>query len=112
MPTVPELLDGHVTLEVECLDRLYLNGYIGKTGDGDWAGVFMGEGWTGPLAGGAGTGIGTASRGGEGARSGLLVPSSCAWHKGKPKPSRPKDQRAIPSRAQQNGLREPLLFLH
>jgi hypothetical protein len=30
MPTIPELLDGHVTLEVECLHRLYLNGYIGK----------------------------------------------------------------------------------
>src|SRR5580704_17474275 len=30
MATIPELLDGHVTLEVECLDRLYLNGYIGK----------------------------------------------------------------------------------
>jgi hypothetical protein len=36
MATIPELLDGHVTLEVECLDRLYLNGYIGKlvTGGG------------------------------------------------------------------------------
>ena len=30
MATIPELMDGHVTLEVECLDRLYLNGYIGK----------------------------------------------------------------------------------
>jgi hypothetical protein len=29
MPTIPELLNGHVTLEVECMDRLYLNGYIG-----------------------------------------------------------------------------------
>jgi hypothetical protein len=29
MASIPELLDGHVTLEVECLDRLYLNGYIG-----------------------------------------------------------------------------------
>ena len=28
MATIPELLNGHVTLEVECLDRLYLNGYI------------------------------------------------------------------------------------
>ena len=38
MATIPELLDGHVTLEVECLDRLYLNGYIGKlaTGGGLW----------------------------------------------------------------------------
>ena len=29
MATIPDLLDGHVTLEVECLDRLYLNGYTG-----------------------------------------------------------------------------------
>ena len=29
MPSIPELLNGQVTLEVECLDRLYLNGYIG-----------------------------------------------------------------------------------
>ena len=28
MANINELLDGHVTLEVECLDRLYLNGYI------------------------------------------------------------------------------------
>jgi len=29
MASIPEVLDGHVTLEVECLDRLYLNGFIG-----------------------------------------------------------------------------------
>jgi hypothetical protein len=29
MASIPELLKGHVTLEVECMDRLYLNGYIG-----------------------------------------------------------------------------------
>src|SRR5215813_3124355 len=29
IPEIPELLSGHVTLEVECIDRLYLNGYIG-----------------------------------------------------------------------------------
>src|SRR6202166_3364226 len=34
MATIPELLDGHVTLEVECLDRLYLNGYIGTLATG------------------------------------------------------------------------------
>ena len=28
MASIPEILSGHVTLEVECLDRLYLNGYI------------------------------------------------------------------------------------
>jgi len=26
--TVINLLDGHVTLDVECLDRIYLNGYV------------------------------------------------------------------------------------
>jgi hypothetical protein len=30
MASIPELMDGHITLEVECLDRLYLNGYISK----------------------------------------------------------------------------------
>ena len=30
MANIPELLQEHVTLEVECLDRLYLNGYIGR----------------------------------------------------------------------------------
>ena len=25
--TVPELLDGHTVLDIECLDRIYLNGY-------------------------------------------------------------------------------------
>jgi len=30
MASIPERLDGHVTLEVECLDRLYLNGSIGS----------------------------------------------------------------------------------
>ncbi len=28
MKTIDELLRDHVTLEVECMDRLYLNGYI------------------------------------------------------------------------------------
>ena len=28
MTTVAELLEGHVTLEVECVDRLYLNGHV------------------------------------------------------------------------------------
>src|SRR5712691_10187832 len=28
MANLNELLDGHVTLEVECIDRLYLNGYV------------------------------------------------------------------------------------
>jgi hypothetical protein len=28
MPNINELLEGQVTLEVECIDRLYLNGYL------------------------------------------------------------------------------------
>src|SRR6202521_350633 len=41
MATIPELLDGHITLEVECLDRLYLNGYIGKLAIGPGLSMFM-----------------------------------------------------------------------
>ena len=41
MATIPELLDGHVTLEVESLDRLYLNGYIGKLATGPGLTFFM-----------------------------------------------------------------------
>ena len=41
MATIPELLDGHITLEVECLDRLYLNGYIGKLATGSGLSMFM-----------------------------------------------------------------------
>ena len=37
MASIPELMDGRVTLEVECLDRLYLNGYIGPLAiSGGW----------------------------------------------------------------------------
>src|ERR1700735_1763442 len=43
MATIPELLDGHVTLEVECLDCLYLNGYIGKLATGLGLVMFMRE---------------------------------------------------------------------
>jgi hypothetical protein len=43
MATIPKLLDGHVTLEVECLDRLYLNGYIGKLATGPGLVFFMRE---------------------------------------------------------------------
>ncbi len=41
MASIPELLDGHVNLEVECLDRLYLNGYIGKLATGPELSIFM-----------------------------------------------------------------------
>jgi hypothetical protein len=43
MATIPELLNGHVTLEVECLDRLYLNGYIGKLATGPGLCFFLRE---------------------------------------------------------------------
>ena len=41
MATIPELLDGHITLEVECLDRLYFNGYIGRLATGLGLSMFM-----------------------------------------------------------------------
>lgn len=43
MPSIPELLDGHVAWEVECLDRLSLNGYIGKLATGAGLIFFMRE---------------------------------------------------------------------
>lgn len=43
MASIPELGDGQVTWEVECLDRLYLNGYIGPVAtSGGWV-TFMRE---------------------------------------------------------------------
>jgi hypothetical protein len=49
MATIPELLDGHVTLEVECLDRLYLNGSIGKLATGLGLVGFMRGQWEKPV---------------------------------------------------------------
>jgi hypothetical protein len=43
MASIPELLKGHVTLEVECLDRLYLNGYIGGLATAGGLVMFMRE---------------------------------------------------------------------
>lgn len=43
MASIPELLNGHVTLEVECVDRMYLNGYIGKLATGPGLVMFMKE---------------------------------------------------------------------
>ena len=43
MASIPELLDGHVTLAVECLDRLYLNGYIGSLATSGGLVTFMRE---------------------------------------------------------------------
>jgi hypothetical protein len=43
MPNIPELLNGHVTLEVACLDRLYLNGYIGPLATSGGLVTFMRE---------------------------------------------------------------------
>jgi hypothetical protein len=34
MATVSELLQNHVALELECIDRLYLNGYVEKLATG------------------------------------------------------------------------------
>ncbi len=43
MASIPELLNGHVTLEVECLERLYLNGYIGPLATSGGLVTFMRE---------------------------------------------------------------------
>jgi hypothetical protein len=50
MPSIPELLSGHVTLEVECLDRLYLNGYIGPLATSAGLVTFMREQLGKPIA--------------------------------------------------------------
>src|SRR5258707_13019279 len=39
--TVPELLDGHTVLDIECLDRIYLNGYVPGLQVGGQGGSFM-----------------------------------------------------------------------
>jgi hypothetical protein len=41
--TIHESLNGHVTLEVECLDRLYLNEYIGPVATSGGLETFMRE---------------------------------------------------------------------
>jgi hypothetical protein len=43
MPSIPELLKDHVTLEVGCLDRVYLNGYIGSLATSGGLVTFMRE---------------------------------------------------------------------
>jgi len=43
MANIPELLSGHITLEIECLDRLYLNGYIGRLATSGGLVTFMRE---------------------------------------------------------------------
>ena len=39
--TVNELLDGHVALDIECLDRIYLNGYVPNLQVGGQVATFM-----------------------------------------------------------------------
>lgn len=41
MPNIDELLRDHVTLEVECMDRIYLNGYVPKLQTGGQLVTFM-----------------------------------------------------------------------
>lgn len=43
MATIGELLDHHVTLEVECVDRLYLNGYVEKLATGCQLKMFLNQ---------------------------------------------------------------------
>ena len=39
--TVNDVLDGHVVLDVECLDRIYLNGYVPNLQVGGQVASFM-----------------------------------------------------------------------
>ena len=41
MPSVAEILKEHVVLQVECFDRLYLNGYIRRLQTGDQLKYFL-----------------------------------------------------------------------
>jgi hypothetical protein len=50
MASIPELLKCHVTLEVECLDGLYLNGYIGPLATPGGLVTFMREQLGKPIA--------------------------------------------------------------
>jgi hypothetical protein len=47
MATIAEILDGHVTLELECVDRLYLNGYVPSLATPGWVGGWVGDRWVG-----------------------------------------------------------------
>jgi hypothetical protein len=42
-PTISQVLDGHVTLEVECLDRVYLNAYVPRLQVGGQVVTFLVE---------------------------------------------------------------------
>jgi hypothetical protein len=42
MASIPERLNGHISLEVECLDRLDLNGYIANLAAGPQLPYYMG----------------------------------------------------------------------
>jgi len=50
MASIGELLDGHVTLEVECLDRMYLNGYVDKLATGIQLKIFLNQHLNKPYA--------------------------------------------------------------
>jgi len=43
MANISELLEGHVTLEVECMDRLYLNGYVEQLATGVQLKMFLNQ---------------------------------------------------------------------
>jgi hypothetical protein len=54
--TVNDLLDGHVSLDIECLDRIYLNGYVPNLQVGGQVVSFMtpAPGLPDPVTGGPG----------------------------------------------------------
>ena len=53
--TTWDVLDGHVTLDLQCLDRIYLNGYVPNLQVGGQIVQFLaGAGFPDPVAGGGG----------------------------------------------------------
>src|SRR5690554_4628514 len=50
MATVSELLKDHLTLEIECVDRVYLNGYIPTLQTGGYLAVFLTQHRKQPIA--------------------------------------------------------------
>jgi hypothetical protein len=50
MANIGDLLEGHVTLEVECIDRMYLNGWIPQLSHGGGLRWFLSEHLSKPIA--------------------------------------------------------------
>ena len=129
MASIPELLDGHVTLEVECLDRLYMNGYIGPLATSGGLVTFMREQLGKPIP--SPVVLGQVTEKFREAVKAMAererIPVYQFDHKERKDDvandfrrsagkgagiPRQEDRRALPVHARQDGLRQPLLLLH